>query len=153
MNVSLCGPHSFDTSTLGATVMPACPVQVSGPFAARIWYFAHHVGLSPVLVCATTGAAERTSAPTRTLRAYTRAMRILLEPVSCGLYARRRSLGEGARHAGTDERRVVRADVGAGEFRKVSPDHRRRQIVGAREQVHVADRTPGLNAHAAQQQR
>jgi hypothetical protein len=47
MNVSLCGPHSLETSTLPATDADAPPFVEgrAGEFASRYWYFAHHVGL------------------------------------------------------------------------------------------------------------
>ena len=46
MYVSLCGPHSFDTSTFMAKrVEPREPLPFIGPFCARYRYLSHHVGL------------------------------------------------------------------------------------------------------------
>src|SRR5579859_274845 len=75
MNVSLCGPHSFETSTLVPALTPGCPVHVSGPWAARNWYFAHHVGLSELLVCAAAGAAANIAAPASTAQVETNFIR------------------------------------------------------------------------------
>src|SRR5437762_4598840 len=61
MYVSLCGPHSFETSTFGPAWSPFDPVHVSGPFAARYSYLFHHVGLSGLLVCAAAGDAKTVS--------------------------------------------------------------------------------------------
>ena len=44
--VSLCGPHSFDTSTFGPTSVEAVrPPPLIGPFWARYRYLFHQVGL------------------------------------------------------------------------------------------------------------
>src|ERR1700756_497446 len=74
MKVSLCGPHSLETSTLLPTVredvtLPPC----EAPFAARYWYVAHQVGLCVDLFCA--------EAPTQTNKQNTALTNILGERV------------------------------------------------------------------------
>src|SRR5947208_7982988 len=45
MNVSLCGPHSFETSTFAPTASEEIPPGLgSEPFFSRNWYLSHHVG-------------------------------------------------------------------------------------------------------------
>src|SRR3954454_17233552 len=53
MYVSLCGPHSFETSTFApeATEVVA-PAAVISPFLTRYWYFSHQVGSFELLVWA-----------------------------------------------------------------------------------------------------
>src|SRR5450759_3157570 len=60
INVSLCGPHSFDTSTFAPTANdgPAVPL-LSAPVCRRARYLPHHVGLSGEFVWAETSAAVR----------------------------------------------------------------------------------------------
>src|SRR5215475_8947942 len=51
MNVSLCGPHSFDTSTFCPTTFDAlAPALGSDPFFNRYWYLLHQLGLLGLLV-------------------------------------------------------------------------------------------------------
>src|SRR5262245_34003441 len=51
MNVSLCGPHSFDTSTFCPTMFDALtPALGSDPFFSRYWYLFHQLGLFGLLV-------------------------------------------------------------------------------------------------------
>src|SRR5437016_1864235 len=46
MKVSLCGPHSFDTSTLRPTDSDPLPLgEASGACVDRYWYLSHQVGL------------------------------------------------------------------------------------------------------------
>src|SRR5216117_257345 len=46
MKVSLCGPHSSETSALAPTTGDCvAPPLLASPFLARCWYFAHQVGL------------------------------------------------------------------------------------------------------------
>src|SRR5713101_2421782 len=53
MKVSLCGPHSLETSTLAPAADDAVPPGAgSEPNLASHWYFSHQVGLSEPLVCA-----------------------------------------------------------------------------------------------------
>src|SRR6266545_7874342 len=53
MNVSLCGPHSLETSTLAPAAMEVVtPGAGSAPDLAINWYLSHQVGLSDLLVCA-----------------------------------------------------------------------------------------------------
>src|SRR5262249_23772350 len=61
MYVSLCGPHSFETSTFGATCTAFWPVHESGPCVARYSYLLHHVGLPGLLLCADAGVVTRMS--------------------------------------------------------------------------------------------
>src|SRR5207237_8831410 len=50
MKVSLCGPHSFDTSTLLPRVVAvAAALPSSGPLAARYCYLFHQAGLFGLL--------------------------------------------------------------------------------------------------------
>src|SRR5437660_3021842 len=89
MYVSLCGPHSLDTSTFGPTCTPRWPAQVSGPWAARYWYFAHHVGFPGALVCAKAGAIEVSASAPASITEW-----VLIMGSSnrwCGLYAHRES--------------------------------------------------------------
>src|SRR5712664_1547495 len=59
MNVSLCGPHSLETSTLLPTVRDEPgPPPGEAPFCERYWYFAHQVGLCVVLFWAKTWRDE-----------------------------------------------------------------------------------------------
>src|SRR6266404_3169807 len=59
MNVSLCGPHSLETSTLPPTVRDdPLPSPGEAPFCERYWYFAHQVGLWVVLFWAKTWRDE-----------------------------------------------------------------------------------------------
>src|SRR5438132_2448424 len=45
MNVSLCGPHSFETSTFAPTASEEIPPGLgSEPFFSRNWYLSHQVG-------------------------------------------------------------------------------------------------------------
>src|SRR5262249_20384919 len=49
MNVSLCGPHSFDTSTLAPTLSEKLvPAALSAGWVNRYWYFFHQVGVLEV---------------------------------------------------------------------------------------------------------
>src|ERR1700745_868591 len=51
MKVSLCGPHSLETSTLGPTEAEVlCPAFPFGECVERYWYLFHQLGLSGVLV-------------------------------------------------------------------------------------------------------
>src|SRR6266852_4935874 len=53
MKVSLCGPHSLETSTLLPTARDELgPPPGEAAFAERYWYFAHQVGLWVELFCA-----------------------------------------------------------------------------------------------------
>src|SRR5712664_2762455 len=59
MNVSLCGPHSLETSTLLPTVRDEPgPPPGEAAFCERYWYFAHQVGLCVVLFWAKTWRDE-----------------------------------------------------------------------------------------------
>src|SRR5437867_7511141 len=59
MKVSLCGPHSSDTSTLAPAATEVVePVSGSGPVLAMSWYLSHQVGLSGPLVCADSDQAN-----------------------------------------------------------------------------------------------
>src|SRR5262245_44276848 len=45
MKVSLCGPHSFETSTFPTTLADmVAPAGESEPFLERYWNLSHHVG-------------------------------------------------------------------------------------------------------------
>src|SRR5260370_25227459 len=45
IKVSLCGPHSFDTSTLLPTLNDVVgPASVEASVVSSCWYFAHHLG-------------------------------------------------------------------------------------------------------------
>src|SRR5437868_10316131 len=44
MNVSLCGPHSLETSTLLPDEVAAVLTKASGPLLSRYWYLSHQVG-------------------------------------------------------------------------------------------------------------
>src|SRR5919108_2603427 len=53
MYVSLCGPHSFETSTLLPTVIEdPDPPPGDAAFCDKYWYFAHQVGLCVDEFCA-----------------------------------------------------------------------------------------------------
>jgi hypothetical protein len=57
--VSLCGPHSFDTSTLAPTAKEdAAAPAIPEPFFKRLWYFTHQVGRSGLRVCAEASTAQ-----------------------------------------------------------------------------------------------
>src|SRR5215471_11132496 len=59
MEVSLCGPHSLETSTFAPAVKDVvAPGAGSEPNLARYWYLSHQVGLSGLLDCADTAAAR-----------------------------------------------------------------------------------------------
>src|ERR1051325_2313607 len=59
MNVSLCGPHSFDTSTLVPTLSEVvAPPVASAPLLAMYWYLSPQVGLW-VLLCCVIPCAEK----------------------------------------------------------------------------------------------
>src|SRR5256885_12956100 len=50
MNVSLCGPHSFETSTFPWKFREALgPPPMVGPLFATYWYLSHQVGLCVLL--------------------------------------------------------------------------------------------------------
>src|SRR5438270_9583415 len=50
MNVSLCGPHSFETSTFPWKFREALgPPPMVGPLCAMYWYLSHQVGLCVLL--------------------------------------------------------------------------------------------------------
>src|SRR5207249_9879225 len=62
MYVSLCGPHSFETSTLLPTVTEGVlPLAGSEPLAFRYWYLSHQVGSLVLFVCANAADATRHS--------------------------------------------------------------------------------------------
>src|SRR5438874_73381 len=64
MYVSLCGPHSFETSTFAPDADEVvAPAAVISPFLTRYWYFSHQVGSLELLVWA--NAAGMTSAIAR----------------------------------------------------------------------------------------
>ncbi len=44
MYVSLCGPHSLDTSTFVPTVRPELLADAEGPCWSRYWYLFHQLG-------------------------------------------------------------------------------------------------------------
>src|SRR4051794_6469643 len=53
MYVSLCGPHSFETSTFAPDATDVVePAAVISPFLTRYWYFSHQVGSFELLVWA-----------------------------------------------------------------------------------------------------
>src|SRR5437763_4003312 len=53
MYVSLCGPHSFETSTFAPDATEVVePAAVISPFLTRYWYFSHQVGSLELLVWA-----------------------------------------------------------------------------------------------------
>src|SRR5436305_10870673 len=66
MYVSLCGPHSFETSTLPAVAneVVAPPPGIS-PLLIRYWYLSHQVGLFGLFDCATAGTAQSSIAAIR----------------------------------------------------------------------------------------
>src|SRR5450759_2435879 len=65
MYVSLCGPHSFETSTLLLSDNePALEAGRRGPPLWMYWYFSHHVGFLGSLCACAAGAARRTAART-----------------------------------------------------------------------------------------
>src|SRR2546426_8070990 len=60
MYVSLCGPHSLETSTLLPTVTDAVlPLAGSEPLFFRYWYLSHQVGSLELFVCANAADANR----------------------------------------------------------------------------------------------
>src|SRR5881397_359406 len=64
MYVSLCGPHSFETSTFAPEAAEVvAPAAVISPFLTRYWYFSHQVGSFELLVWA--NAAGMASAMVR----------------------------------------------------------------------------------------
>src|SRR5215468_1831910 len=59
MNVSLCEPHSFDTSTLVPKLREVvAPPAANAPLLAMYWYLSHQVGLW-VLLCCVIPCAEK----------------------------------------------------------------------------------------------
>src|SRR4051812_45049289 len=104
-NVSLCGPHSFDTLTFAPAFTEGCPLQLSAPWAARYWYLSHHVGLSGLLVWAKSGTAEARQSAAATVVARKRAMG------SAPFGQRQRRMNSGLREpvAGTHRRGVHRS--------------------------------------------
>src|SRR3982750_2167538 len=91
-NVSLCGPHSFDTFTFAPTFSDGPPVQVSAPCATRNSYLFHQVGLSELFVCATAGADSEHASNAAAAVKRKRAMRGLLVVVWTDDSARRQAL-------------------------------------------------------------
>src|SRR5438876_4174045 len=61
MKVSLCGPHSLETSTLLPDDVAAAVTKASGPLLSKYWYLSHQVGFFESLA-ARTGAANRSRA-------------------------------------------------------------------------------------------
>src|SRR5690348_12653720 len=60
MKVSLCGPHSFETSTFApASAELLAPAFPFGECVERYWYLFHQVGLFGVLVCPIAVRANR----------------------------------------------------------------------------------------------
>src|SRR5262245_13388924 len=62
MKVSLCGPHSFDTSTLAPTLNEElAPAGLSAGWFNKYWYLFHQVGVWELLLlfCANAGRAIR----------------------------------------------------------------------------------------------
>src|SRR5438105_4563084 len=66
MKVSLCGPHSFETSTLGPTESdPVPPGEASGACVERYWYLSHQVGLVGSRAASTGNASASITAAVR----------------------------------------------------------------------------------------
>src|SRR5437870_4128794 len=68
MKVSLCGPHSLDTSTLRPTESdPLPPGEASGACVDRYWYLSHQVGLLGSRAASAGKARASTAAAIRTV--------------------------------------------------------------------------------------
>src|SRR5712692_6607207 len=75
MNVSLCGPHSFETSTFVPTASEEIPPGLGPePFLSRNWYLSHQVGFLRI----ESAAANRT--PRAQTARKTRAIRRVMGP-------------------------------------------------------------------------
>src|SRR5215472_14391941 len=62
IKVSLCGPHSLETSTFAPTLSDdPGPAGLSAGWFSRYWYLFHQVGLCELLFCAVAGARIRKS--------------------------------------------------------------------------------------------
>ena len=67
MKVSLCGPHSFETSTFaGVEPLVAAARNESGPCWARIWNLSHQVGSWLLLAAGAGRAVARAATKVRT---------------------------------------------------------------------------------------
>src|SRR5579864_1025069 len=57
--VSLCGPHSLETSTLAPTLREeVAPGLLSAPLLSRCWYLFHQLGVLGFRVCAPANCAQ-----------------------------------------------------------------------------------------------
>src|SRR4051812_44542575 len=85
MYVSLCGPHSFETSTLAPEATEAVePAAVISPFLTRYWYFSHQVGSFELLVWANAaGMASAIARERQSLRMGGRSFRASLRQQRC----------------------------------------------------------------------
>src|SRR5438477_340885 len=63
MKVSLCGPHSFETSTLAPTISELVTTgeEFTAPPVTSCWYLFHQVGLLGLLVWAPVPIANATT--------------------------------------------------------------------------------------------
>src|SRR5947209_10948586 len=65
INVSLCGPHSLETSTLAPTLSDEfAPAGLSAAWFSRYWYLFHQVGLWELLFWANIGRAHTSDSST-----------------------------------------------------------------------------------------